>query len=165
MMNIRKLNQSWIRLIESKYFYFAEKYSPLLLSSICTMSYVCIESKYVNINGLPDKFINNSISVNGTLIGFLLTIFTILNTINTRSMRFVRDTGKFKDLISYLYIALTLCIVSLIFGLIRSIIDDQLLSCQMKSGMDYLSIFLVSWSIFAMVRFTLIISLIIKGED
>lgn len=87
--------------------FFFEKYGPYIISSLVALFIFLSKSYIPNFNQIFDQITTNALSVSGTLIGFFLTILTIINTITTRRMRFIKDFGLFPRLLSYLNTTIT----------------------------------------------------------
>lgn len=138
--------------------YFFEKYYPLTISILLTFG-----SAYFKIFGegmptLVNQLADNALSISVTLFGFLLTILTLVNSIDTRRMRFVRDMGGFPRLMTYLRIAifsnLTLLAASFLVKYIEHRIGFDNLTIKGCNIPDYLFIFLFIFSILTSLRFT-----------
>ncbi len=74
-----------------------EKYYPFVLSvsSVVFMEYFLLKitPNPQQATSIYKNLLSQSLSVNTTLLGFFLTIFTILNTIDTVAMKYVRALG------------------------------------------------------------------------
>lgn len=82
--------------------YRLEKYYPYLASLLITAGVVIFYDHIKDFNKLIDQLCDNAISLGVTLVGFFLTILTLVNAIETRRMRFVRDSGMIVRLLKYL---------------------------------------------------------------
>lgn len=80
----------------------AEKYSPYVVSLLAIGGVFLSKNHLSNFNQIFDQITTNALSVSGTLIGFFLTILTIINTISTRRMRFIKEAGLYPRLLDYL---------------------------------------------------------------
>lgn len=138
--------------------YYLEKYYPLATSILLT-----IASAYFKIfgEGMPtliNQLADNALSISVTLFGFLLTILTLVNSIDTRRMRFVRDMGGFPRLMTYLRVAifsnLTLLAASFLVKYIEHRTGFDNLTIKGCNIPDYLFIFLFIFSILTSLRFT-----------
>lgn len=142
-----------------------ERFDPLAISVIISILFGLYYSCFVSPSLLLKDLISSSFVVNGVLIGFLLTITTLLHTINTRRMKFVKSMGGYSRVVKYLNTAIYLNLVSItlylvmpFFGFAYNIFSDV---CR-----DGILLFLVLYTWFANIRFTLIfISLIVDKED
>lgn len=93
--------------------YYFERYYPLFVSLVIA---ICVYIFYNSISSrdkVITEFLTSSLTVCATLLGFLLTILTIISTIETRRMRFVRSSGKLHLLHSYLRTALYMNITTI----------------------------------------------------
>lgn len=102
-----------------------EKYYPLTISVILTVSIFIIDRgliKAINFSEL----INSTLIVFSVLLGFLLTVTTLMHTIDNEKMNALRTTGNYKDLIKYLnkavYSALFTSIFSLFTPLLKTFV-------------------------------------------
>ena len=138
--------------------YYFEKYYPLAISALLTFG-----SAYSKIFGddmptLINQLADNALSISVTLFGFLLTILTLVNSIDTRRMRFVRDMGGFSRLITYLRVAifsnLALLAASFLVKYIEHRTGFDHLSVKGCNMPDYLFVFLFIFSILTSLRFT-----------
>jgi len=87
--------------------YYKERVWPFVCA--CLVSFVFHRYQLLISAKLPDvidKLLNASLAVNGAILGFLLTILTIINTIASRRMKFIKTGGGFQDLLWYLKLAL-----------------------------------------------------------
>ena len=87
--------------------YYIEKWWPFVIGAVCASifawTYDCIKAP----NDFIDKLTNSALVVCGTLLGFLLTITTILSAIISRRMDFVKaNKDAYKALHSYLRVAI-----------------------------------------------------------
>lgn len=138
--------------------YYFEKYYPLVISILLTLG-----SAYFKIfgDGMPtliNQLADNALSISVTLFGFLLTILTLVNSIDTRRMRFVRDMGGFPRLMTYLRVAifsnLTLLAASFLVKYIEHRTGFDHLTIGGYNMPDYLFVFLFIFSILTSLRFT-----------
>ncbi len=131
-----------------------EKYSPFLLSLTATLGTFFYKSKFNNFNQLFDQITTNSLSVSGTLVGFFLTILTIIHTINTRRMRFVKDAGLLPRLLWYLNITIASHILVISIGLFLPIIRQIAIFKEVAFWGKLLIIFFITLSWLFSIRFT-----------
>jgi hypothetical protein len=93
-----------------------EKYYPLATSVILTISIFIIDKgliRAINFNEL----INSTLIVFSVLLGFLLTVTTLMHTIDNEKMNALRTTGNYQDLIKYLNKAVYSALLTSIFSL------------------------------------------------
>lgn len=138
--------------------YYFERYYPLVFSLVLTFA-----SAYFKIfgNGMPmlvNQLADNALSISVTLFGFLLTILTLVNSIDTRRMRFIRDMGGFKRLMTYLRVAifsnLTLLAASFLVKYIEHRDGFGHLVVKNCNIPDYLFVFIFIFSVLTSLRFT-----------
>lgn len=85
---------------------YIEKYYPLALAILITFLFIDFQPRLQDVDEMVKKLLDAALAISGALLGFLLTILTIINTIETRRMQFVRDSGHLPDLNRYLKVAL-----------------------------------------------------------
>lgn len=138
--------------------YFFERYYPFLIAIILTVYSVIVKLFEEGMPILINQLADNALSISVTLFGFLLTILTLINSIDTRRMRFVRDMGSFGRLMKYLKVAifsnLALLSSSFLIKYIEHRKDVKLLSIKGFNIPDYLFIFLFLYTILVSLRFT-----------
>lgn len=104
--------------------YFFEKYGPLLTSlslSSLVYFYAVIDKSG---NSYPiDKLMDSSLRINTVLIGFFLTIFTAIQSIETRRMKWVKDAGIFERIIKYLKNSIAWQFISITIILVVPFVD------------------------------------------
>lgn len=137
--------------------YYIEKYGPFSLGII-----VAILAKFY----FPKEFLqtefwrnlsNNFFTLSTTLLGFLLTITTILKSISTRAMDFIKDANKISELQQYLSGAIYMNFISLLFCLLYILIEKII-----PNEVVILSILIFTWTISYSFRFTYILVNIVK---
>ena len=82
--------------------YKIERYYPFAVSVVLIICFILFKDDWKDFPALIDKVSDNSIGLSTTLVGFFLTILTLLNSIETRRMQFVRSGGLYPRLIKYL---------------------------------------------------------------
>lgn len=144
---------------------FFEKYSPLIISLLFTVAMYYYKEYFSNFNQLFEQLTTNALSISGTLIGFFLTILTIIHTINTRRMRFIRENGLLPRIIGYLSdtIVFHLVVISvcLFLPVIKQLTFLKSYSIQGKLSICFLIIF--TWAI--SIRFTYFFVRLFKDSD
>lgn len=99
------------------------KYYPYALSLFIL---ICINKIFDNIIDSIDfsELMSSTMVVFSVLFGFLLTVSTLLYTIDTKTMRELRKTNGYKSLVQYLkvaiYASLSIAVVSLCFPLFKN---------------------------------------------
>lgn len=144
-----------MRSIKSHILYYTEKYYPFALSIIAIVFIIKYRSLIPKLNDLVDEMCNNGLSISVTLTGFFLTILTIINSIDTRRMRFVRQMDGYPRLMSYLRSSINYNIILLATSfLVKYISHRQLLNFDGVNIIDNLYIFLFIYTILLSFRFT-----------
>ena len=134
-----------------------EKYYPIFLSVLIIVAMVVCKQV---INGIPDmvdKLSDQALSISVTFLGFLLTILTIINSIETRRMHFVKSAGKYADLISYLKVSIQTNLALIGLSFITKFFEHRSvlwLSIMGFNFIDYLYIFFFVFTILVSYRFT-----------
>lgn len=112
--------------------YYIERYWPIVLAIVITLLFYQKLKSFNNIETVIGKFMDSSLSICGTMLGFLLTILTIINAIDTRRMRFVKESGNYDTLMHYLklglfmdFISITICFVAPAIFSITGLIQDK----------------------------------------
>lgn len=98
----------------------------------------------------------SSLTISATLLGFLLTILTIINTISTRRMQFVKESGGYPVLLSYLSKAIIANIAVVLFSFVELFLDRSKINCTVTMVADYCFIFVALFSIMLTTRFAII---------
>lgn len=150
---------------------FFEKYGPYLLSLFTAVGVYLYKSHFLNFNQIFDQVTTNALSVSGTLIGFFLTILTIINTITTRRMRFLKDSGLFPRLLNYLNTTIFWHLIVISIGLFLPLIRQifYLKRFAFEGKVLIVAVIFLSWLL--SIRFTRIfIKLLhdpkpVKGND
>lgn len=136
--------------------HYIERYWCVVLAIILSILFYECQHNIEKVGEMISKLLEITLSLCATLLGFLLTILTIINTINTRRMNFVRDSGYLYTLNSYLKIALWMDLVtislSFIFPLLQMVNNTQ----QAVSWYNLGVIFIVSYTLFSNIRFSII---------
>ena len=144
--------------------YYVEKFHPYVLSAILGIVFYLIQPFLSDIQDLMGKLTDATVIVSATFIGFFLTITTILNTINTRRMRFVRDQNEMKNVRIYLHNAIFLNLISLVLSIIIPFIYKMICACY-EPYVYSLQIMIISCSWFSSIRFSYIFLRLMGGEE
>lgn len=133
---------------------FIEKYYPLITSIILsTLSFTygglfCFD--YVN-------FYNTSLSVFSILIGFLLTVSTIINTLDNEAIDFIKKSEKFYLFLSYLKKSINTSLYSLLIIILFILINKSF-----DKIIDYINTLIVFQIILALLNCFRFIKIFIK---
>lgn len=142
-----------------------ERYWPLVVAGMVSATFYHFQNTISGLNEIITNLLSATLSICGTLLGFLLTILTIINTINTRRMKFVKDSGYYPILNFRLKVALWLDLVgvslSFIYPILKSINSQQEVIIYYNVGV----IFIVSYMLFANIRFTTIFIKLLTDPD
>src|SRR5438045_2416766 len=89
------------------------KYYPFVLALIISFGFYHYQDNLNNVDEVIKKLLDSALAICGALLGFLLTILTLINSIDTRGIRFVKETGYYGLLNYYLKTALFSNLVSI----------------------------------------------------
>lgn len=127
-----------------------EIYYPIVGSFFLTVMLLYCGS---NCNLDFNKYIANGISIFGILLGFLITVLTIINTMDNQYIRAIRtNTGTYDLLKKYLKNAIWLSFYSIIIGLIYEFMFVNFLF-PFKDFLQILIFFIITLSVLASYRF------------
>ncbi|MBS0646417.1 MAG: hypothetical protein JSR97_07470 [Verrucomicrobia bacterium] len=136
--------------------YYFEKYYPLAISALLTFLVYKYQVYLSDFKTLVPQIAQNSLTISGTLLGFLLTILTIVNTINTRRMQFVKDSGHFERLLNFLNVSIKANIVVIVLSFLVIFLNRDKISDTVFRYIDFCFIFITLFAIFLTVRFAII---------
>lgn len=143
----------------------ANKIIPFLATIIVAGLFYYFQNKIPNVSEIIKKLLETSLAVCGALLGFLLTILTIINTIATRRMNFIKEAGKFGELNHYLKMALWFNLISISIYFIYPTLTSCINAETFVHWSNSVLIWLVSYTWFLNIRFSLIfIKLLTDGE-
>ena len=138
--------------------YYIEKSYPFVLSIIPPILIYYYNLFGTNFCQFIMDLSGNAMSVSVTLFGFLLTILTLINSIDTRRMKIIRDLGAFPRLLGYLKVSIILNLTVLVFSfLVKYAVHNDLNSIFVYKNNNllyYLFLFIFIYSILASFRFT-----------
>ena len=130
-------------------------YYPYPLSFSIVLTIYLLDNDIVNSIKFSE-LLNSTMVVFSVLFGFLLTVSTLLYTIDTKIMRDLRKTDGYKSLVHYLKVAiygsLLIAIISLCVPLFKSTMNLNLQSELILYG-KYLFLFLIFLSLILSIRF------------
>jgi hypothetical protein len=136
--------------------YYTEKYYPIAVSVLLTIAWIVFKKDVNNFPGLIDKLSDNSIGLSTTLVGFFLTILTLINSIDTRRMNFVRSAGAYPRLIAYLNQSIRTNVVLIALSFIVKYVEHRSVPWLLFKGyniLDYGFLFLLIVTLLISVRF------------
>lgn len=130
-------------------------YYPYPLSFSIVLTIYLLDNDIVNSIKFSE-LLNSTMVVFSVLFGFLLTVSTLLYTIDTKIMRDLRKTEGYKSLVHYLKVAiygsLLIAIISLCVPLFKSTMNLNLESEFIFYG-KYLFLYLIFLSLILSIRF------------
>lgn len=131
-----------------------EKYYPILIAIILSLlcfiygGIICFD--YSN-------FYNTSLSIFSILIGFLLTVSTIINTLDNEAINFIKKSNKYDLFIKYLKPAIYTSLNSLILVVFYVFLKESVVKID-----SYINIFLVFYLTFSLMNCYRFITIFIK---
>lgn len=134
--------------------YKFEKYYPITVSLLLTICLWLGQNVISDVSGLIDKVSDNAIGLSVTLVGFFLTILTIINSVETRRMDWVRSEGLFPRLIKYLQQSIRFNAILLAFSFFIKYIEHRWLFVAGRNILDYIFIFFLVLTLLISLRFT-----------
>lgn len=140
-----------------------EKYWPIGITTVI-MVFVGLFIDHKHLEKITVNTVDKAFTMSGVLLGFLLTIITIIGSIETRKMKFVKQTGNYKTLQKYLHCALYSSLALLVFSFTLSVFDQSYLSDYLKDIRSYILIGLSVFTVALSVRFSLIIIKLLSEE-
>jgi len=142
---------------------FIEKYWPYAITLLSiTLLYFLFSREQIEM--LTKNTVDKAFTMSGILLGFLLTIITIIGSIETKKMKYVRQTGNYKRLQKYLHHALYSNIALLVISFLMSIIDQSCFIDIIKIILSYILISISVLTLALSIRFTLIIINLLTEE-
>lgn len=147
--------------------HWSERLWPLVVAVLFGAGFLYGQPRLEGVGKLLEGLLAAALSVSATMMGFLLTITTILNAIGTRRMRFVRDSPKtYTLLLWYLKVAiwLNIAVVSLALALpfVSVAIGDL---PRYGLAMQVFEVGLITWAWCASIRFTVTFIHLLGGGD
>ena len=139
-----------------------EKYWPFTIALIIALPLSFHRSNISGFDEILQTTLLKSLNISGTLIGFFLTIFTIISTIKTRRMQFIKEAGLFPRVNKYLVSVIVWHLVNISLILFFPVIE----SIGLPDWADLFSkgflIFVVAFSWSLSIRFTSIFIKLLK---
>jgi hypothetical protein len=133
-----------------------EKYRSLFIAIFITMFTFFFKVEIYHFKEATDKLSELS-KVFISLIGFFITILTMIQTMNSRPMMFIRQSGNFKTLLSYIITSIKLQFLTILYTLVYPYLTDYGFIKQ------HFLIFILTWCFFSSFFFTLLLMKIIKS--
>jgi len=133
-----------------------EKYYPITISFLATLALVVLNNLFRDLPGLIDKLSDNALGISTTLVGFFLTILTIVNSIDTRRMRFIKSANLFPRLMRYLNHAIKYNVILIAFSFIVKYVEHRnfaILVIHGRNIVDYFYLFCFMFALLISIRF------------
>ena len=133
-----------------------EKYYPFVVSSLLMVAWIVFKHDVNDFPGLIDKLADNSLGLSTTLVGFFLTILTLINSIDTRRMNIVRSAGAYPRLIKYLNQSIRANVVLIALSFLVKYVQHRSVQWLQFKGYnipDYIFLFLLILTLLVSVRF------------
>lgn len=127
-----------------------EKVYPLILSFIFFALYLANE-KYCWAKVDLKDLIRNSLSFFGALLGFLITVLTVINSLDNIYIQKLRALNSFRFLINYLKFAIKANFLILVYAILYLSLNFE--SYQVQKWIDYSGVFIFFLSLFSTYRF------------
>lgn len=143
--------------------YYSERFWPIIVALAAGIGYFVWYDKVINSKVLIGSLMSSALTLSGTLLGFLLTITTIMGAIDTRRMRAVKEGGGFPLLEHYLRNAIWLNIIVVSMVFVVPFFDTQLDTPCTVALLHAAQLFLVAWAWFASIRFTVVFIRLLSG--
>jgi hypothetical protein len=145
--------------------YFFESKGPFLTAVIITIFSFWLKGWLANFHQLLIEISKNALSISVTFLGFLLTILTLINSIDTRRMRYVKDKQAFPRVIKYLKNAIQLNILIIGVSFLYMFLDEnrvRQICYKSFNPCDHLYFFIFIWTLASSLRFTKIFVLLLS---
>ena len=111
---------------------------------------------FKDVDRLLDRIVPNSFTVAGILLGFFLTITTIIHAVPTNRMKFVKESGQFPRLVGFLNSAIYTNLVVLVVSFFVIAASSSLIPPAALPITLVIIAFAELTSIFVSIRFILI---------
>lgn len=134
-----------------------EKWYPIFGAALVTLLLFLYRTLLEDFHSFNLEIANNALSISVTLIGFLLTILTLINTITSRRMQFIKDSGAFPRLLGFLRKAIVLNLWLIAFSFLEKYINPskfKIAWIKNEYSIDYCFFFFFLWTMLASYRFT-----------
>lgn len=128
--------------------YKIEKYYPITITIVVIVVLIIFNGLFKDLPGLIDKISDNALTISSTLVGFFLTILTIINAIETRRMEFIRSAGLFPRLLKYLNQSIRFNIVLIASSFLIKYLEHRIFNWANFKGRNifdylYISVFIL----------------------
>lgn len=133
-----------------------EKYWPFTTSLTLVILLFYYRLNIQRFDEIMKSIVESSLTVSGTLIGFFLTIFTIISTIKTRRMQFIKEAGLYPRINQYLASVIIWHFINISIILFFPLIESIRLPFGVMLVCNLFLIFVVFFSWLLSIRFTAI---------
>ncbi|MFN4247554.1 MAG: hypothetical protein ACK4EY_07510 [Flavipsychrobacter sp.] len=145
--------------------YFLGKYWPLALSSLITYIFYKLHYLIHSVGDIIDKLLGTALTVSGTLLGFLLTIVTIISAIDTRRMRFVKQQGGYSTLQNYMRWAIIANLCTIVISFLSPIILSVKSMSEHALYVYLIDVFVVCYTLCVSARFTYVFTTLLHDSE
>lgn len=111
------------------------------------------QHKFENLEEIIKKILDAALTICGVLLGFLLTILTIISSVATRRMQFVKDSGAYPLLNYYLKTALYSNLITISMYFILPFLSS-IESAVVKDIINSFLVFMISFTWITNIRFS-----------
>lgn len=144
---------------------FIEKWWPFGISvSLCVLV-VLNKGQYFDLDSIVTTLKTNTVSICITLLGFFLTILTIIQALDNAAVRYIKTIGVMGRLYLYLKRAIQFNAIATLWVLVVGVINLGTLNENLNLCSSILLMFFVFMALTTSVRFIYIFLSIIKSED
>ncbi len=129
------------------------KIYPYVISLILGGLFYHYQHRFANLEEVIKKTLDAALTICGVLLGFLLTILTIISSVVTRRMQFVKDSGAYPLLNYYLKTALYSNLITISFYFILPFLST-IESTILKDIINAVLVFMISFTWITNIRFS-----------
>ncbi len=140
------------------------KYYPYVIALVIGATFYHYQHSLTNLEEVLKKILDAALTICGVLLGFLLTILTMISTIATRRMQFVKDSGAYPLLNYYLKTALYSNLITISFYFILPFLIP-LENADAKDVINAVLIFLISFTWITNIRFSSVFIRLMSDPD
>lgn len=134
--------------------YWWERLYPLLLAFGAAYWFFSMQRSIYLIDTIIHQVLLNASTASGALLGFFLTVTTIISAIPTRKMKAIRDDSVvYKQFKGYMISAISLCISLLTLTILDPILTIKITANCWESWYNTFIVFLIVWCWFSSIRF------------
>lgn len=150
--------------MKNKKINYFEKYYPFGVSLILVLLiYVFLKDLVVKIN-FP-HFFDSVLILFSVLLGFLMTVSTLLHTVSNELMKYVKNAGLYKSLTSYLISSIKLSLFITFITLIIPTVTNYKINNDIVLCFKYGYLFFVAYGSLSAIRIINLFLKIITSND